>query len=152
MKALSTGVGPFVADVDCLPLTSRGTIVRGTPDSNTTLAASGSTCQESDAWEHVLGHSYKQVCKSRFKSKCLNAVLSVELHTWMLNSTTGPVLPMPMQPPMMTISIMLTTSGYSISSRAALVRAPVHTSLRAAAAAAMDPNYASRQVCQPCGV
>ena len=48
--------------------------------------------------------------------------------TWMLNSDTGPVLPTPMQPPMMVTAIIGTTSGYSSTSSAALVSAPVHTS------------------------
>ena len=59
------------------------------------------------------------------------------MHNWsfftcMLNSTTGPVFPMPMHPPMMTISSIGMTSGYKTSSSAAFVRGPVHTSLEAA--------------------
>ena len=45
----------------------------------------------------------------------------------MLNSATGPVLPMPMAPPMIVILIMASTSGYSSTSSAAFVSAPVHT-------------------------
>src|SRR5438309_816581 len=38
--------------------------------------------------------------------------------TCMLNSMTGPVLPMPIAPPMSTTSILSTTSGYSITNSA----------------------------------
>ena len=44
----------------------------------------------------------------------------------------APVLPTPMQPPIRAISIIAFTSVKRMSSRAALVSAPVHTSLRAA--------------------
>ena len=43
----------------------------------------------------------------------------------MLNSCTGPVLPVPMQPPMSTTSSRSKTSGYRMTSKAMLVRAAV---------------------------
>ena len=49
--------------------------------------------------------------------------------TWMLNSATEPVLPVPMQPPMRTISMLSKTSGKRVTSRAAFVSAPVQTSV-----------------------
>ena len=49
--------------------------------------------------------------------------------TWMLNSATEPVLPVPMQPPIRTISILSRASGNRVTSREALVSAPVQTSV-----------------------
>ena len=49
--------------------------------------------------------------------------------TWMLNSATEPVLPVPMQPPIRTISMLSRTSGNRVTSRAAFVSAPVQTSM-----------------------
>lgn len=46
----------------------------------------------------------------------------------MLNSATEPVLPVPRQPPIKTISILGISSGNKVTSRAAFVSAPVQTS------------------------
>ncbi len=48
--------------------------------------------------------------------------------TWMLNSATEPVLPVPKQPPIKTISSLGVISGNNVTSRAAFVSAPVQTS------------------------
>lgn len=45
---------------------------------------------------------------------------------WMLNSMTGPVLPIPIAPPISTTSNRGMTSGYRLTNKATFVSAPVH--------------------------
>ena len=68
----------------------------------------------------------------------------------MLNSATAPVFPSPSEPPMKTIWVCATAkSGKTLSMRAALVIAPVHTSTAPPLTASAMHTTAGEWVCAP---